>query len=216
MKGASPLIIFRTTLFVLLIAATAAGVDKTPPAYQQGTITNSSGADKFYDLKGPVTSYRIANCGDFKTGAAVDFRVKDEKIYISRDGGKEDKCSIKQKWLTNPGIAAATPKYQPGTITGWSTRLETISGSSTGLVMNSKRRTKIYELKGADMVYQIANCGSFQAGQFTPGQAVEYRVDVTEKRIYIRRDNDKEYSCIMEGVRTTDAAKTTADPPTPH
>jgi hypothetical protein len=60
-------------------------------------------------------------------------------------------------------------------------------------------------LKGAEAVYEIDDCGFFGAGHFEAGQAVDYRVD--GKRIFIRRDDGKEYKCKMEGVKT-DASST--------
>jgi len=41
---------------------------------------------------------------------------------------------------------------------------------------SATRHTKVYELKGADLVYQIDDCGSFQSGKFDAGQSVDYRV----------------------------------------
>ena len=54
------------------------------------------------------------------------------------------------------------------------------------------------------MVYLIDYCGSFQAGKFSLGQAVNYRVDETDKddrRLYISRDNSQEYNCKIEGQK---------------
>jgi hypothetical protein len=48
-------------------------------------------------------------------------------------------------------------------------------------------------------------CGAFQAGQFTPGQVVEFRVSAGEGRLYIRHEANKEYSCQLEGTRKPDA-----------
>ncbi len=98
--------------------------------------------------------------------------------------------------------------YQHGTITGWSTRYYP-SGFSG--------KHKLFELKGDGMVYQIDDCGSFQAGQFAAGQTVDYRVDEADphdKRIYIRRDDDKEYKCKMDGARAIVSPKPDA-PSTP-
>jgi hypothetical protein len=60
-------------------------------------------------------------------------------------------------------------------------------------------------LKGADLVYQIDDCGSFQSGKFDAGQSVDYRVD--GERLYILHDNDKEYKCKIEGTRAVEGAK---------
>lgn len=100
-------------------------------------------------------------------------------------------------------IAADKPQrtYQKGTITGYESRLDTwgMGGDS------NKRREKVYELKGTDMIYKVGYCGAFQAGQFKPGQEVDYRVQ--GERLYIRHDNDKEYGCKIEGSKTLEAAK---------
>ncbi|MBZ5550221.1 MAG: hypothetical protein LAO22_20060 [Acidobacteriia bacterium] len=209
----NPFTLVRTALFVLLMAAIAVCADKTQSAYQEGTITkNFSAAQKSYELKGTGEEYQINNCGDFQTGQAVDFRVKDNNVYIRREDGKEYKCGIKARSVAS--AAKGPPAYEKGTITGWSTRLDTNSsggGNGTVLHLSAKRRTRIYELKGVGMVYQIDDCGSFQAGQFTPGQVVDYRVDEADKndkRIYIRHEGDKEYKCRMEGARNVEGDKT--------
>jgi hypothetical protein len=64
----------------------------------------------------------------------------------------------------------------------------------------------VYELKASDFIYKIDYCGSFQAGQFSPGQVLEFRVNEDEGRLYVRHDGDKEYSCQLEGKRLPDAA----------
>lgn len=100
-----------------------------------------------------------------------------------------------------------TPRtYQHGTITGWSTRYYPAGLSG---------KHKFFELKGGGMIYQIDDCGSFQAGQFTAGQAVDYRVDEADphdKRVYIRRDGGKEYKCKMDGAKAIEGAKPDASP----
>ncbi|MFZ0310430.1 MAG: hypothetical protein WCA76_10340 [Candidatus Sulfotelmatobacter sp.] len=99
------------------------------------------------------------------------------------------------------GVDQTPQTYQHGTVTGWTTRYYP-SGFSG--------KHKFFELKGGGVVYQISDCGSFQAGQFTAGQAVDFRVDATDKndkRIYIRREDGKEYKCKMQGARTADGAK---------
>src|SRR5258708_13554709 len=104
--------------------------------------------------------------------------------------------------------------YQKGTITGWDKRTDIRSGAKGETVTRNK---KVYELKGADLVYQVDYCGAFQAGKFTAGQAVDYRVD--GERLYIRRDDGKEYKCKIEGTKATAGAKTdapSAAPATAH
>jgi hypothetical protein len=60
-------------------------------------------------------------------------------------------------------------------------------------------------LKGANLVYKVDYCGAFQAGKFTIGQTVDYRVD--GERLYILHDGDKEYKCKIEGTRAVETAK---------
>ncbi len=108
------------------------------------------------------------------------------------------------------GLTAATavagdktpPAYQHGLITGWSNRYYP-SGFSG--------KHKFYELRGGGMIYQIGDCGSFQAGQFSAGQTVDYRVDESDKndkRVYIRRDNGSEYKCKLEAAKASEGSKT--------
>jgi hypothetical protein len=59
---------------------------------------------------------------------------------------------------------------------------------------------------GADLVYKIDYCGRFQAGKFDIGQVVDYRVN--GERLYIRRDDGKEYKCKIEGTKSTNDTKT--------
>jgi len=202
----------RTIFFVLLTATIAAGEQ---PAYQQGTITqSSSGSHKYYELKGPAASYyEINRCGDFQTGQAVDYRVEDTKIYIRREGGKDYKCTIEARGGTSTDNAAAAPVYQQGTIMGYDIRRDTSifggggggNGAPASPVQTMTRRAKVYELRGAGLVYKVDYCGAFQAGKFGVGQTVDYRVD--GERLYIRRDEGKEYSCKIEGTRTAESAK---------
>ena len=100
------------------------------------------------------------------------------------------------------GADEAARTYLKGTITGFETRLH-----------DKNRRTKVYELKGADRIYQVDICGSLQAGKYAPGQQVEYRV--AGNRLYIRRDDNpaKEYNCQIEGSRTLDSGKTETSTP---
>jgi hypothetical protein len=212
----NPLTILRVSLFVLLMAVIAVGEDKTPSSYQQGTILKSySSSSKLCDLREPVKTYRISNCGDFKAGQVVEFRVDNAKIYIQQENGKEHKSGIEATMGTGTPL-----KYEKGTILGWSTRLDIttsgIVGRGYGAVGSHERRTRVYELKSGNLIYQIDNCGSDQAGQFTAGQEVGYRVfdsDQTDSRIFVSYDNGKEYSCKMEGVRAVDSVKPDATPP---
>jgi hypothetical protein len=114
-------------------------------------------------------------------------------------------------------IAAAdqTPAtYQKGTIKAWDIRVDSDTSGGGGAipVTTTKRRAKVYELNGADLVYKIDYCGAFQAGKFDIGQVVEYRVD--GERLYIRREDGKEYKCKVEATRAPKGAKT--DDPATH
>ncbi len=103
----------RLTLSVLIMVSTlASGADKQPHTYQSGTITGWStqhysravsiggnvypapGHKKFYELKGVGTIYQLDDCGSFDAGQTVKYRVEGKKVYILRENGKENKCSI--------------------------------------------------------------------------------------------------------------------------
>ena len=205
----------RAVLFILLTATIAAAGEQ--PSYQQGTITqNFSGPHKHYELKGPAASfYEINRCGDFQTGQTVDYRVEDTKIYIRREGGKDYKCTIEATggMSTDNAAVAAAPVYQQGTITGYDIRRDTSvfggggggNGTPASPVQTMTRRAKVYELKGASLIYKVDYCGAFQAGKFGVGQTVDYRVD--GERLYIRHEEGKEYSCKIEGTRAAESAK---------
>jgi len=199
----NPLTIRRAALFVSLMATIAAGADKT---YQQGTVTRNTGKNVSYELKGPGVHKWISNCADFRTGQTVDYRVEGDKVYIRRENGKEYKCGVEATVVDAPVLAP--PTYQKGTIMGWSVRRDIhVGGGGTQpeSVRQSTRKAKVYQLRGTDLVYQVDYCGAFQAGQFTVGQVVDYRVD--RERLYIRHDNDKEYSCQIEGTWAAEGAK---------
>lgn len=83
----------------------------------------------------------------------------------------------------------APPTYQNGSVQGWDIRVDT---GDSGHGFMTRRRAKVYELRGSDLVYKIDYSGVFQAGKFGIGQAVEYRVE--GERLYIRHDGDKEYN----------------------
>jgi len=115
------------------------------------------------------------------------------------------------------GSDGTVPTYQKGTIKGWD------KGTDMGPFLDGNgeplpRKKTIYELKGVDFVYLVDYCGAFQAGKFELGQAVDYRVDETNKedlRLYIRRDNGKEYKCKIEGKKVVEDAKPAALPAKP-
>jgi hypothetical protein len=206
-----PLTILRTALFVLLIATIAAGADKT---YQKGTVTKNPGNHVSYDLTGPGVHKLIGNCADFQTGQTVDYRVEGNKVYIRQENGKEYKCNVEGSYDASPEETPIT--YQKGTILGYGIRRDTHvgggGGGGVGTPSNSvsswTRKAKVYELQGPNLIYQIDYCGAFQAGKFTPGQVVDFRVD--QERLYILHDKDKEYSCQLEGTRVIEGAPAAA------
>lgn len=104
--------------------------------------------------------------------------------------------------------------YQKGTIHGWENRTDIWGAGFFGTDGEGVvRKVTLFELKGADMLYLIDYCGAFQAGQFGLGQSVDYRLD--GDRLYVRRDNGKEYKCKIEGQKTLDAPKSDAPPAKP-
>lgn len=201
----------RVFTVYLAVALTAGVVTADNPAYQKGnlTATNASG-HKSYNLKAGLKIYQISNCGDFQDGQEVDFAVKDDKVYISHQGAKDYKCSIESTTESRDPNApptpseAAAPVYMKGKVLGFSIRRDIhVSGGANG-VGSSARKAKVYELQGPDLIYQVDYCGAFQAGQFQPGQEVEFRVSAGEGRLYIRHDGTKEYGCQLEGTRKPD------------
>jgi hypothetical protein len=203
---------------------TAGVVAADNPAYQKGNLTIATASGhKSYNLKAGVKIYQISNCGDFQDGQDVEFLIKEDKIFIAHQGAKDYKCSIESTTeSTNPN-SRPTPNdlsfsYRKGTILGYSIRRDIrVSGGGNG-VGSSARKAKVYELQGPDLIYQVDYCGAFQAGQFAPGQVVEFRVDTGGGRLYIRHDGNKEYGCQLEGTRKPDAqpgapAPSAATPP---
>jgi hypothetical protein len=186
---------FRPAFCVLLFSVASLASDSTTPAYQKGTITQDFTANhKAYTLKAGDNGYEISNCGNFQTGQTVDYRVKENKVYIHRDDGKEYKCAIEATITADSDASPAA--YQKGTIEGYEIRYLTSEGG-----LGAIRKVKAYELRGPDSTYEIAFCGSFEAGEFTAGQVVEYRG--SGERINIRHDNNKEWSCQVVGKAKT-------------
>jgi hypothetical protein len=199
----NPWTISRTALFIFLMTTMAAASDKTPPTYQKGRILNISSNHASCELEGAGIRKLISNCGDFQSEQPVDYRVKDDKVYIRRESGKEYKCSIQGTIETN---VADKTTYQQGTIKGWEKGTDLYSVDAQG-------DKTVYELKGTDMVYMIYYCGAFQAEKFSLGQTVNYRVDATDKhdrRLYISRDNGGEYKCKIEGLKMLERGKNDA------
>jgi hypothetical protein len=215
--------------FAILSSAGIVAADN--PAYQKGTLivaTSTASGRKSYNLKAGVKIYQIGNCGDFQNGQEVEFLVRENKIYIAHQGAKDYKCSIESTTESTDPNTLPTPNdmsgptYIKGKILGFSIRRDlhvSGGGGATG-VASAARKAKVYELQGPDLIYQVDYCGSFQAGQFTPGQVVEFRVDNGGGRLYIRHDGDKEYGCQLEGTRkpdmqTGEATQSTAASPAP-
>ena len=178
----------RGISLAILVATTAIGSDT--PNYQKGTIKKSfaaeagSSAQVYYALQGADRHYELKICGPFEDGQSVDFRVKGTNVFIRGEGDKEIKCPEQPV-----GGLAKPVSYQKGTIEGF----EKIIGNDSH---NLKRQSKVYSLRAPDMIYLVDFCGAFQAGNFSMGQNVEYRVD--GERLYILHDSDKEYSCKVE------------------
>ena len=196
----NPRTIGSTALFIFLMTSTVAAADKTPPTYQKGTILNVYSNHASCELEGVGIHKLIGNCGDFQSGQPVDYRVSGDKVYIRRDGGKEYKCSIQATIESN---AADKITYQQGTIKGWEKGTDFISWVGPRGETIPRDKT-VYELTGPRTLYLIDYCGSFQAGKFSLGQTVNYRVDETDKdnrRLYISHDNGKEYNCKIEGQK---------------
>ena len=202
--------VFTVCLAILLSGAIVAADN---PAYQKGTLTVSTASGhKSYNVKAGLKIYQISNCGEFQNGQEVQFVVKEDKIYIAHQGAKDYKCSIESTTESADPNSSPTPNdmtapiYMKGTILGFSIRRDMrVSGGGGNPVASSVRKAKSYELQGPELIYQVDYCGSFQAGQFTPGQVVEFRVSAGEGRLYILHDVNKEYSCQLEGTRKPDA-----------
>jgi hypothetical protein len=99
--------------------------------------------------------------------------------------------------------------YQKGTISGWESRTDIWGAGFFGTdAQGVPRKVTVFELKGADMIYLIDYCGAFQEGQFGLRQAVDYRLE--GDRLYVRRDNGKEFKCKIEGQKTLEPSKNDA------
>jgi len=220
----------RTVLFLLFL--TTLSIADSAKTYQKGTIkkadaSGSLSCDLIDGTNGGAKGYQIGNCADFKGGQVVDYRVSGDKVYIHREDGKESKCPITAELSGNlePAATNQDVKYEKGTIEGFEVRRDThiggggggVGGTPSSPVSAWTRHAKVYELHGTDLIYKVDYCGAFQAGQFAPGEVVEYRVN--GDRLYIRHGSDKVYNCQLEGTRKPDNAPTgnsaaSAVPPT--
>jgi hypothetical protein len=61
--------------------------------------------------------------------------------------------------------------------------------------------------------HHIDYCGSFQEGVFNAWQAVDYRLE--GDRLYVLREDAKEFKCKIEGKKTLESPKTDAPPAKP-
>lgn len=204
-----------------LLSASVVAADN--PAHEKGTLTVATASGhKSYNLRAGHKVYQISNCGDFQDGQEVEFLLKEDKIYIAHAGAKDYKCSIES--TTEPLDPNSLPtvddpshrSYMKGTILGYSVRRDLrVSGAGqAGGVSSVARKAKVYELQGPDLIYEADYCGAFQAGQFSPGQVVEFRVDAGGGRLYIRHDGNKEYGCQLEGTRKPDPPLAASASPT--
>ena len=168
----------RLTTFILLLSALAFATDAA--TYEQGTITKKFGAvpdwsaHAYYELQGSQRSYQVKICADFFDGESVAFRLKGNTIFIRIKDGKDIRCPAAM-------VTGEAVTYSKGTIAGYET-----------LFVGRGGKVKVYDLRGPDLIYQIAFCGAFQAGEFTTGDVLEYRV--VAERVYVQHQNS-EYSC---------------------
>ena len=188
---------FWCVIIIFLLCGSAIAGDKTN-AYQKGTITEGlSATHKFYELKDGAHGYRFNGCGDFQAGQVVDYRLESDKLHIRRENGAEDKCAIKGRMTfdePSPPVAEPTApaNYVKGIIQGYEELYRYSKGTLSGV-----RTTKVYRLRGPDLIYEIDFCGAFQAGQFKEGQVVAYRVE--GERLYVfRGEKNKDYNCQIE------------------
>lgn len=186
-------------IFFILLSATLASAGSRSD-YQKGTITKQSdgiAGTAAYLIDGGSTKFAIERCSKFRSGQVVEFRTEGDQAYIRGENGGESKCNILSTYLK-------------GTILGYAIRRdESVSGVGSS-VSSSTRHAKVYELRGSDLIYQIDYCGAFQAGKFSAGQEVEFRVDEKEGRLYILHDVAKEYSCQLEGSHLPDGGARSA------
>lgn len=100
--------------------------------------------------------------------------------------------------------------YQKGTIKRWENRTDICGAGIVGTDGEGVLRNEtVFEWKGTDRVYLVGYFGAFQAAQFGLGQPVDYRAN-DDQRVYIRRDNGKEYECKMKGQKVPEEAKSVA------
>lgn len=188
------------SLFIaIFISAGLSAVAQTTPGYQQGTIQPG---DHGFQIVGQGRQVGIGTCGKFQSGQSVEFRVDRNKVFVRADG-KEYTCFLIERTTSSqPSSQTAAPPalgYESGEILGYAVRRDTVEKNT--------RAAKVYELRGANLLYLIDYCGSFQAGRFSPGQQIQFRVDADDDRLYVQHDGDKEYGCQLEGMRLLSSAE---------
>jgi len=197
---------FWTFFYLLGLTTIAFCSGNSVVTYQKGTISiNPSDADKSCKVQFQGGAYLIGKCGAFKDGQTVEYREAQDTLYLRADGAKESKHKIEAKERQSDPEKAIV--WLRGTVQGYNIRRPVRNNNSNNSSLNitlGGGKIKVYELHGAEAKYLIDLCGSFQAGKFSPGQEVDYRVD--GERLYIRHDGDKEYSCQIEGKSLPDSS----------
>jgi len=206
-----------SALGLVLVLLLSAAIFAESPRYQKGTVTAKAGGVGQYEINTGEFKVGVGRCGKIQGGQEIDVRIDGDKVYIRRDSGGEYRCDIVTRTGNRVAFEPPPPSYLKGTILGYGVRRDThYSSGANGSVSSWNRKAKVYELKGPELIYRVDYCGAFQAGQFSPGQVVDFRVAEKEGRLYIQHDLNKEYSCQLEGTRLPDnavvAAPLTASP----
>lgn len=174
----------------VLIGAGVPAMGQMTPGYQQGTVQQ---VDKHgYQLTAEGGQVSIGSCGKFQSGQLVEFRIDADKVYIRNLDGEKYECPVVETQISGQAVASG---YETGKVLGYTVRRD--------ITEKYTRYAKVYEIKGAKLLFLVDYCGSFQSGTFSPGQDVQFRVDVDNDRLYIHRASNQEYSCQLEGMRLT-------------
>ncbi len=107
--------IWLTAMIGLTVVALAQG-DYHPGTIDSVNKQHISGDNPFnfyngtwYGLNGGGVSYRIAKCGSFKLGQAVDFRVAGPILYIRWKRGGDRRCAILNPTDRQPSAQESPP-----------------------------------------------------------------------------------------------------------
>jgi hypothetical protein len=128
MKTRSTQNVFHATKWIAIWPTAVAVVGLTVTAFAQGdyhpgTIDGVSKqhisgdnpfnlySGKYYTLNGGGVSYQIANCGRFKIGQAVDFRVAGPMLYIRGKRGGDLRCAILSATDRQPSVQESPPPH---------------------------------------------------------------------------------------------------------